>query len=164
MSRYLGQMITYAAFAAGIGLFSVWPEYRMLEKDEALISVTFSHAAKRVGECHELTQAELNELAPNMRRPRSCPRERYPTYIELRANGEMIFSETLLPSGLWSDGKANVYNRSTIKAGSYQLFVGMNDSGAQGSFDYELNLGAEIRPGQNLVVSFDSLGNTFVIE
>ncbi len=164
MSRYIGQFVTYAAFAAGIGLFSVWPEYRMLEDDEALVSVNFSHAAKRVGDCRALSQEELNELPPNMRKPNSCPRERHPTYIELRANGEVIFSETLLPSGLWSDGKANVYSRTKISAGDYQLFVGLNDSGIAGVFDYELAVSRDIEPGQNLVVRFDDTSNSFVIE
>lgn len=164
MSRYIGQFVTYAAFAAGIGLLSVWPEYRMLEENEAFVSVTFSHAAKIIGECHQLTQAELDELPPNMRKPMSCPRERHPVYLELRADKEVIFSATLLPSGIWSDGKANVYNRSTIKAGTYLLFIGMNDSGTGDGFDYELSVETEIEPGQNLVVGFDGLSNSFVIE
>lgn len=164
MSRYVGQLVTYAAFAAGIGLFSVWPEYRMLDEGEAFISVTFSHSAKRIGECRELTQAELNELAPNMRKPNSCPRERHPTYLEVRANGDVILSETLLPSGLWEDGKANVYNRRALAAGTYELFVGMNDSGTGDGFDYESNLDLTIEPGQNLVIGFDSQSNLFVIE
>lgn len=164
MSRYIGQFITYAIFAAGIGILSVWPEYRMLKDDEAFVSVTFSHAAKRTGDCRKLTQEELSELPPNMRKANSCPRERHPTYLELRADGEVIFSETLLPSGMWSDGKANVYNRRNIKAGTYLLFIGMNDSGDSESFDYELSVTTEIRPGQNLVVGFDGLSNSFVIE
>jgi len=164
MSRYIGQFVTYAVFAAGIGILSVWPEYRMLEDDEAFVSVTFSHAAKRIGECRQLTQAELNELAPNMRKPISCPRERHPTYLELRADGEVIFSDSLLPSGLWSDGKSNVYNRTNVKAGTYQLFIGMNDSGTTDRFDHELSVEKEIAPGQNVVVGFDGLSNSFVIE
>ena len=164
MIRYIGQFITYAAFAAGIGLFSVWPAYRMLEPNDALISVTFSHAAKRVGECRELTQAELNELPPNMRKPNSCPRERHPTYLELRADDEVIFSAMLLPSGLWEDGKSNVYNRTILPAGSYRLFVGMNDSGTSDGFDYEHAETIDLRPEQNLVVSFDDASNSFTFE
>ena len=164
MSRFIGQFVTYAAFAAGIGLFSVWPEYQMLQENDALVSVTFSHAAKRVGECRQLTQEELNELPPNMRRPNSCPRERHPMYIELRTDGEVILATTLLPSGLWSDGKANVYSRTTVSAGTHQLFVGMNDSGSTDSFDYEHSAEVEIFSGQNLVVDFDGLSNTFVIK
>lgn len=164
MSRLLGQCFTYATFAAVIGLFSVWPEYRMLEQENAVISLSFSHAAQRIGECRELTQAELNELPPNMRKPNSCPRERHPAYIEVRADDKVLFSETLLPSGLWADGKINVYNRTTLNAGEYHLFIGMNDSGGDAVFDYERNADLRIEPGQNLVIGFDNLSNTFVIE
>lgn len=164
MSRYLGQFVTYAAFAAVIGLFSVWPEFQMLEKDEALVSVTFSHAAQRVGECRNLTQEELNALPPNMRKPSDCPRERHSTYLELRANDEVILSTTLKPSGLSADGKANIYDRTNLRAGTYRLFVGMNDSGSTDHFDYELSQQVEIKPGQNLVIDFDGLSNSFVIK
>lgn len=164
MMRIIGQAITYAAFAGVIGLLSVWPEYRMLRNDEAVISLSFSHAAQRVGECRELTQEELNELPPNMRKPNSCPRERHPAYIEVRADDEILFSETLLPSGLWADGKINVYNRTNVIAGNYRLFIGMNDSGTDDGFDYERIAELSIEPGQNLVLGFDNLSNTFVIE
>jgi hypothetical protein len=164
MSRYLGQLVTYAAFAAVIGLFSVWPEYRMLQENDALISVSFSHAAKRIGECRQLTQEELNELPPNMRKPISCPRERHPMFVELRADGVVILSTTLLPSGLWSDGKANVYSRTKVSAGTHQLFVGMSDSGSTDRFDYQHSAEIEIEPGQNLVVDFDGLSNAFAFK
>jgi hypothetical protein len=163
MIRYVGQFVAYAAFVAGIGLFSAWPEYRMLEENEAFVSVSFSHAAERIGECRELTQDELNELPPNMRKPNSCPRERHSTYLELRANNDVILSANLLPSGIWEDGKANIYNRTTMKAGIYQLFIGMNDSGSTDRFDYELSVEVDLKPGQNLVVGFDGLSNSFVI-
>ena len=164
MIRYAGQIAMYAVFAATVGLFSVWPGYSMLRDDEAIISLTFSHAAKRVGECRSLSQEELNELPPNMRKPNACPRERHPTYVELRANGNVVFAATLLPSGLWSDGKANVYYRARLKSGKYELFVGMNDSGDSRKFDYTLTQETEIEPGQNLVVSFDGSRGSFVIE
>lgn len=164
MSTYIGQFITYAIFAAGIGLFSIWPEYRMLDDNEAIVSVTFSHSSKRIGACRELTQAELNELAPNMRKPNSCPRERHPTYLELRADGQVIFSDTLLPSGLWEDGKANVYHRSRLKAGTYEIFIGMNDSGTSEGFDFEETIGMTLAPGQNLVVGFDDQNNMFILK
>ncbi len=164
MTRIIGQAITYTAFAAVIGLLSVWPEYHMLRENEAVISLSFSHAAQRVGECRALTQAELNELPPNMRKPNSCPRERHAAYIQVRAGNEVLFSETLQPSGLWSDGKINVYNRARLAAGDYRLFVGMNDSGSDDGFDYERTADLSIEPGQNLVIGFDNLSNTFVIE
>ncbi len=164
MIRVLGQAGAYASFVLVIGLFSVWPDYRLLGEREAIVSLTFSHAAKRVGECRRRTQEELNALPPNMRKPDDCPRERHPVQVELRFNDRLHYSETVLPSGLWKDGKANVYRRTTIDAGDYEIFMGMNESGTGDDFDYEMQTDLTILPGQNLVISFDDLQKTFVIE
>jgi hypothetical protein len=164
MIRVVGQVIAYGAFVAVLGVLSVWPDYRLLDEQEAIVSLTFSHAAERVGECRRLTQAELNELPPNMRRPNDCPRERHPVRVEMRLNDSLVFSKTLPASGLWKDGKANVYRRTTIEAGHYSLFIGMNDSGSSDGYDFERRQFVTIAPGQNLVVSFDDLQKAFVIE
>jgi hypothetical protein len=164
MMKYAGQFIAYALFAAGIGLFSVWPSYHMIDESEALVSVSFSHAAKRLGECRTLTQEELNALPPNMRKPSSCPRGRHPIYLELRSDGEVIFTTTALAAGMWSDGKANIYHRARVSAGRHELFIGMNDSGSASDFDYQETAVLDVGPGQNVVVSFDRMTNTFGFE
>lgn len=162
--KYIGQFVFYAAFAAVVGLLSIWPTYQLLNPQEALVSVTFSHAGKRIGECRTRTQEELDNLAPNMRQPNECPRERHPIYVELRADDQLVFAVTLPPSGLWGDGKSNIYRRTKVDAGEHLIFVGMNDSGANDSFDYELSRNLMIRPGHNVVIRFDDLHGTFVIE
>ena len=106
--KAIGQIVFFAAFAAVVGLLSIWPSYHVLGPQEALVSVTFSHAGERIGECRKLSQEELNKLAPNMRKPNVCPRERHPLYIELRADDRLVFAQTLSPSGLWNDGKSNI--------------------------------------------------------
>lgn len=162
--RLVNQVIAYAVFAAMLGVFSVWPAYRLLDDGQAIVSLTFSHAAQRVAECRRLTQEELNALPPNMRKPEQCPRERHDIEVEMRLNDAVLYTQTLSPSGLWKDGKATVYSRSTIDAGEHELFVGMNDSGPGTGFDYVLRRKLAIEPGQNLVVTFDDLHGTFVIK
>jgi len=164
MIRVLGQAAAYAAFVVVIGVFSVWPDFRLLGEQEAIVSLTFSHATKRVEECRRRTREELEALPPNMRRPDECPRERRPIEVELRFDNRIVYSDTLLPSGIWKDGKANVYRRTTVAAGEYEIFIGMNDSGSDQSYDYALRREVRIVPGQNLVITFDDLGRTFVIE
>ena len=159
--KMLAQIIAYAAFAAVVGLLSVWPEYQLLPPDKAIISLTISHAGERIGECRQLTQEELNALPPNMRKPTECPRERHPIMVELRADGELLYRVTAPPSGLWSDGKASVYQRLQIAAGEHELFVGMNDSGEE-EFDFESSVNQNLSPGQNLVIDFDELQQAFV--
>lgn len=160
--KYLAQVIAFAVFATLVGLLSVWPKYQLLAQDQAIISLTFSHAAQRIGECRRLTQEELSELPPNMRTPMECPRERYPISVELRVDGAVLYQKKLQPSGLWADGKATVYQRLQIDAGSHELFIGMNDSGGGKPFDYEMKTVQDIWPGRNLVIDFDELQQSFV--
>jgi hypothetical protein len=164
MIRMLGQAIAWGLFIAVLGVFSVWPEHQLLDEREAIVSLTFSHAAERVEACRRLTQEELNALPPNMRKPGECPRERHPVQVEMRFDDRLVYAETVSPSGLWKDGKANVYRRVTIDAGVYAMFVGMNDSGSGDAYDYEQQQEVTIVPGQNLVITFDGLQKRFVIE
>jgi hypothetical protein len=160
--KFLVQFVAYAVFAAFVGLLSIWPSYQLLAPDQAIVSLAISHAGQRLGECRRLTQEELNELPPNMRKPSDCPRERHPIRVELRADGVVLYQETSPPSGLWSDGKATVYQRLQMQAGRHELFIGMNDSGGDSGFDFELKSTLVLSPGQNLVIDFDELLQAFV--
>ncbi len=161
--KFVVQFMTYAVFAAFVGLLSVWPSYQLLAPELAVVSLTISHAGQRVGECRRLSQEELNELPPNMRKPTECPRERHPIMVELGANGDVIYRQTALPSGLWSDGKASVYQRLQMPAGKHSFFIAMNDSGGE-QFDYELRIEQKLSPGQNLVIDFDDQRKEFVFK
>ena len=162
--RFAGQALAYAAFAALLGAFSVWPEYRLLQSTEAMLSVTFSHAGQRVGECRQLTQQELEALPPNMRRPADCPRERHPVFVRIDANGASLFEESLPPSGFWSDGKSNLYKRFRMDADRYSLIISMNDSGSSMDPDVVSRFDVSIRPGQNLVIGFDEESREFYMK
>lgn len=161
--KLLWEILAWVAFSAVVGLLSVWPRFEMVETEKAIVTVTFSHAAQRVGECRQLTQEELNKLPPNMRKPSDCPRERHPVRIELRADDHILYEDVLLPSGIWSDGKSNIYNRVEIDAGIHHLFVGMNDSGGDAGFDFENAANIDIAPGRNVVIRFDPESGQFTI-
>jgi len=160
--KRVAEIAMYTAFAAFVGLLSVWPPYTNLDDDRAIISLVFSHAGKRVSECRQLTQEELNELPPNMRTMNDCPRERHPVRVELRSGTEILYEATLLPSGIWADGKASIYRRIEVPSGTHKLFVGMNDSGGA-DFDYEKSLTMDLAPRRNLLVQFDGQTSEFLI-
>jgi hypothetical protein len=161
--KLLWEILAWVAFSAVVGLLSVWPRFEVVEAETAIVTITFSHAAQRVGECRQLTQEELNKLPPNMRKPSDCPRERFPVRIELRSGDSVLYQDVLLPSGIWSDGKANIYKRVEVDAGVHDLFVAMNDSGGDKSFDYENAAQLEITPGRNVVIRFDPESEQFLI-
>ena len=159
--KIVGEIAAYAVFAVAVGLLSVWPGYQLLDDDEAIISIAFVHAGQRVGECRQLSQEELNELPPNMRRPSVCPRERHPVRVELRLGGNVLYHDVLPPSGLWSDGKSDVYQRLVVDAGNHEIFVGMNDSGGVEGFNYEQSVVLDLSPGRNLVIRFNEKQQQF---
>jgi len=116
-----------------------------------------------VGECRTFSQEELNKLPPNMRKPADCPRERHPVRVELRSGDQVLYEETLLPSGIWADGKASIYQRIEVPSGVHELFIGMNDTGGDKGFDYEKSTTLDLAPGRNLVIRYDTQTQQFLI-
>jgi len=152
----------YVLFAAAASVFSAWPAFSLIGSGQAVISLTFSHAGQRIAECRRLTQEELNRLAPNMRQPMDCPRGRRPVVVEFRVDGNILYRASLPPSGVWNDGESTVYARFPVEAGERRLFIGMNDSGRDAGFDYQLETRVTMLPEQHMVVEFDAVRQTFV--
>ena len=154
--------LAYGLFVVAASVFSSWPAFELIGHGQAVISLTFSHAGKRMEECRRLTQADLDKLPPNMRKPVDCPRERKPVVVDFRVDGKSVYRESLPPSGIWSDGESTVYARIPVGAGAHRLFIGMNDSGAGTGFDYEHEAGVDLVPEQHMVVEFDNERQAFV--
>jgi hypothetical protein len=159
--KYAGQLIAYAAFFVLVAVLSVRPELRLLGDQQAIVSLSFSHAAQRIGECQRLSQEELMALPPNMRKPDRCPRERHLLQVRLTMDGQTLYEAALAPTGLWSDGKATAYQRLEVSAGTHEFGVRMNDSGVPGQVDFENTATINVQPGQNLVVFFDPASRQF---
>ena len=150
----LGQIIFFTLFAIGLGYFSNSPSYTYHDPEMGLIMVSFSHASERKEECRKFTQEELNTLAPNMRRPMYCPRERVPLYVEVIIDGNSILSKSYNPTGLAKDGSASIYERITVKPGQHQLIAKLRDSRREEGFDYESEASININPKQLFVIDF----------
>jgi hypothetical protein len=153
--KLLNEIILYTVFALVIGALSVWPPYQLVDDDRAIVSLVFSHAGNRVSECRRMSQEEMNKLPPNMRKPDDCPRKRHPVSVELRSGSDVLYRETISPSGIWADGKASIYKRIEVQSGVHEIFFGMNDSGDESSFDFEKRETIDLPAGRNLVVQFD---------
>jgi hypothetical protein len=162
--KIIGEVFFYGLFVAVVGLLSVWPRYELVGEQQAIISLSLTHAGKRIGECRTLSQEELDKLPPNMRKPADCPRERHSVRVTLRSGAAVLYEETIAPTGLWSDGKASIYRRVVVDAGPHELFIGMNDSGRESGYDYEMARRVDIAPGRNLTIQFDGLEQEFRIQ
>ncbi len=155
-ARLLGQALAYAAFAAVVGYFSASPRYTHLEPGMGVIRLSFSHAGERRQPCRRYSQEELEQLAPNMRRPLDCQRERVPLRIELELDGEVVYRDLLAPSGLAKDGASTAYRTVAVPAGSHHIAVRMSDSRRENGFDWQHEATVEIAPRQNFVIDFNA--------
>ena len=161
--RYLLQAINYSVFMGMIWYFSTSPAIRLIADNEARITIAFAHAGQLREPCRRLSQEELNELPPNMRKLDDCPRERSPVTIEALLDGEPLYSAVLKPPGLFGDGGVDVFYSGKITAGDHQLNLRMNDSIRIQGFNHEFEQQVSVDHAQILLVGFHSR-NGFVIK
>ena len=160
---YLGQALVYLLTAILLGVFSDTPAYQHFPEDQAQVTLSLVHSAERKEPCRRLTPEELAELAPNMRKPMACSRERLPLWLEMRLDDELLFSEALQPGGLSKDGPARVYRKFPVAPGRYRVSLGMRDSARSEGFDYELDTEIELQALQNQVIDFRSESGGFIL-
>jgi len=153
--RYLLQAINYSVFMGLIWYFATAPSVQLLAEDEAVITIAFAHAGEIREPCRKLSSEELAKLAPNMRKPEACPRERSAVTIETLLDGMPLYSASLPPAGLFGDGGVDVYYSKKIPAGEHQLTLKMNDSVRIKGFNHRLEQQIKIEPAQILLVDFD---------
>lgn len=152
--KWIGQAVVYGGMALWLGYFANQPVYTHLAPDLALIKLSVIHSAQRKGECRRRTREELEALAPNMRTPFDCPRERLPIHIEVLLDGETIYDRTLQPAGLFRGSQTRAYERLPAAAGPHSLVVRMVDSNRTEGYDYERQGNITLTPGENFVIDF----------
>jgi hypothetical protein len=153
---WTGQFLLYGLFALAIGVFSNWPGYRALPPGQALVKVSFIHHGQRVADCRPFTAEELAKLAPNMRTPMKCERERSPVTIEVDLDGTTVYRHVAVPSGLSRDGASAVYHRLQVPAGEHRIAVRMKDRAGPVPFDHTRETTLTLKPAQVLVIDFDA--------
>jgi ferredoxin/coenzyme F420-reducing hydrogenase delta subunit len=152
--RYAGQAAAYAAIAAAIGIFATQPAFSYLDRGDALLKLSFSHAGQPLKPCRRYSHEELTKTRFSERRATSCERGRWPVYVELDLDGRRIYSGTHEPFGLWDDGPSAVYARFEVPAGRHRIDARLRDGGRRSGFDYVAAQTIELNPGQNFVVDF----------
>lgn len=161
--RYVGQALAYAAFAGVIGYFSTSPAYVHFPADQALIRLSLRHAGQLKDKCRERSDAELAQLAPNMRLRMDCSRGRSPVRVQLEMDGKALYQETLQPSGLSHDGASTVYRRLPVSAGRHEFVATLNDNGGAGD-TYTSKTTLTLLPAQVLVIDFKAGADGFLFK
>lgn len=159
--RYALQIFYYSLFMVLVWYFSIKPAYHHLDKDQAVIILSFVHATKVREACRKLTQEELMKLAPNMRLQLDCPRERSPLVLEVSLDQDVITQEKVDPPGFHKDQGVSFFQRVKVSAGEHKLRIWMNDDvnvkGATHQYEQIVNL----KPEQQLLVDFDARTSEF---
>ncbi len=159
--RYLLQVIAYAVFAIVVGYLSFWPRYQYASADVATIKLSLSHATERVVPCVELTPQQVAELAPNMQRTQSCERQRLPLILQLSIDGETTFEYEALPSGLWEDGPASIYQRFDLEPGAHTIMVRLRDTAREDGWDYTHTEDVTLIAGRYMTITFKAENGGF---
>ncbi|HQR53573.1 MAG TPA: hypothetical protein PLZ79_09915 [Burkholderiales bacterium] len=159
--RIAAQLVLYVPLMFVVGYFSTSPRYQVTQPDEALVRVSFSHAAQRLQECRQRSDEELAKLPPNMRVREDCPRERAPTHFQLEIDGELRVDRVIVPSGLNRDGPAPLYSRLTVPAGRHSFVARLNDSPASG-FAHSAEATIDLKPGDAVVIDFQPSKGGFI--
>ncbi len=161
--RYGGQAIFYLAFVAVVAYLSTSPVHTFVPSDHARVTVTFAHLGEREGECRPLTEEEKAALPPNMRVEEKCPRGRVPITVEIWLDGEMIYGDTIAPTGLHRDGRSYVYHAVTVPEGRHYLTMKMRDQVETDEFNYVQKKEVTLQGGQSLVIDFSAQAGGFVL-
>jgi len=159
--RLAAQLALYVPLMALIGYFSTQPRFSVLEPDQALVRLSFIHAAERREPCRTRSAEELAKLPPNMRAAQDCPRERAPVLVELEVDGEVVLRREVQPAGLSRDGNATVYHRLPLPAGKHHVVARLRDRPGAG-FNFEKEQTLELAPGQALLIDFVAAKGGFV--
>lgn len=152
--RILLQIIAYAAFAAVTGYLSASPAYDYADAGNATVKLSLSHAADRVKPCVRLTPEQIAALAPNMRRPERCERERLPLTVELQIDDETVARIVAAPSGLWNDGPASIYERFEVPPGPHRVVARLRDSKRADGWDYVHAQDVMLPAGRYFTITF----------
>ena len=147
------QLALYVPLMALIGYFSTAPKFSPVSEGEALLRLSFIHAAERKAPCRQRTPEELAKLAPNMRAALDCPRERSPLLVELELDGNVVLRREVEPAGLKRDGNATVYHRLPVPAGRHKIAVRLRDRPGEG-FNFMREETVDLAPGRVLLIDF----------
>jgi len=155
------QLALYVPLMALIGYFSTEPRFTTLGPDEALLRLSFIHAAERKEPCRERSAEELAKLAPNMRAALDCPRERAMLLVELEVDGRIALRREVPPAGVQRDGNATVYHRLPLAAGRHRIVARLRDRPGE-DFNFVGETTLELAPGAALLIDFSKAKGGFL--
>jgi len=132
----------------------------------AVVRLSFTHPGQRKEECHKRTREELQKLAPNMRAPMSCSRERWPLVVDLSIDGENVFHGISIPAGQARDGHSSFYEKFPVTAGRHRIIARIRDRGGEtrSEYDYTAEREIDVKATDILMIGFSNSSARIVFE
>lgn len=158
------QAVAYALFCLPIYYFSSMPPYIYLDAGQAELKLAFNHAGELQVECLQRSREELLKLAPNMRRPNVCARERSPLRLDLSIDGKLLAKKVFRSPGLHEDGTVFVYAKFPIPSGEHTLSVHMNDNVRVEGYTAQGEQKMKVAAGAEILVGFDHVSGKFTFQ
>jgi hypothetical protein len=159
--KIAAQLVLYVPLMAIVGYFSTEPPFSPVGPDQALLRLSFIHAAQRKQACRQRSPEELAKLAPNMRAALDCPRERSDVLVELELDGAVVLHRAVKPSGLRHDGNAALYERLSLPAGRHRIVARLRDR-PEGDFNYVREQAFVLDAGRVLLIDFNASQGGFL--
>lgn len=150
--RVVGQTLVWLLLLAPAILFAQWPRHASLPPGHGELRLSLVHTTERLQPCRRLSQAELQALPPNMRKPEQCERARAPAHAWIRIGDRPALEATVMPVGLHDDGRVYLHRRWSLPAGRYPLYVGLKDTPGEGGPDHEHRLELVLAPGASALL------------
>jgi hypothetical protein len=154
--RVVFQALLIGGFTAFVGVFSSWPSVKLLEPDQGLLRLSFTHPGQFVTDCRQRTPEELAKLPPQLRAAQDCPRERSPVHVIVDVDGKPLVDEVFPPRGFRRDGAASGYGRYRIAAGTHDVRVAVNDDVRVKGPTHVREAVLKIAPGQVVLIDFQT--------
>jgi hypothetical protein len=159
--RIAAQLLLYVPLMAIIGYFSTEPRFSAVAPEQALLRLSFIHAAQLEHGCRQRTPEELAKLAPNMRAALECSRERADVLVELDVDGTTVLRRKVKPSGLQHDGNAVVYQRLVLPAGRHRIVARLRDR-PEGDFNFVKEQDVDLSAGGVVLIDFNAGQGGFI--
>jgi hypothetical protein len=148
-----GQSVAWLLFMATTGVFAQWPVYSPIPQGHGELKLSMAHLTERLEPCRQLSAEEIAALPPNMRVVEQCPRGRVSAFVELEADGAVLFEGAVRPVGLARGGRTYLQARWSLPAGSYELELRLRDSPREAGFDLVERFSLNLDRGESALLS-----------
>jgi len=144
--------------ASALAFLTDVPAFEVTRPDETRIKLVVRHSGILLGECTEMDEAALEQLAPNMRQPRVCPRGKAHAAVELAIGDTVVYRGEVSPSGLHDDGVLALYREFPVDAGSHRIRLEVTHRLQRGEHVDRLDESVDIEGDRIVLIEYDDDG------